>query len=128
MSEEAKFRVLQICYSNGSNPYLAGLAPVIPPELSPPEKAHLAPQLTLLGCGSHIFYEAGLADQFGHRSSDDREGYAVKRLISTAVLMKSHEADRRRVGFPQHVRSCFRRDFHAQRARPMFDDMPRDCV
>jgi hypothetical protein len=32
--------VLQICYSNGSNPYLTGLAPVIPsPELSPPRKA-----------------------------------------------------------------------------------------
>jgi hypothetical protein len=33
------FRVLQICYSNGTNPYLTGLAPVIPPpELSPPGK------------------------------------------------------------------------------------------
>ncbi|MEW9583789.1 hypothetical protein [Paraburkholderia sp. DGU8] len=31
--------MLQICYSKGSNPYLTGVAPVIPPpELSPPEK------------------------------------------------------------------------------------------
>jgi hypothetical protein len=26
-----EFCVLQICYSSGSNPYLTGLAPVIPP-------------------------------------------------------------------------------------------------
>lgn len=31
MLREGEFRVLQICYSNGSNPYLTGLAPVIPP-------------------------------------------------------------------------------------------------
>jgi hypothetical protein len=35
MLQVGKFCVLQICYSNGSNPYLTSLAPVIPPpELS----------------------------------------------------------------------------------------------
>jgi len=31
MLQVGKFCVLQICYSNGGNPYLTGLAPVIPP-------------------------------------------------------------------------------------------------
>ena len=38
--KEGNFLVLQICYSKGGNPYLTGVAPVIPPpELSPPERA-----------------------------------------------------------------------------------------